>query len=478
MAPGGVEPAHADSKSAALSTELRGRFSQSSGVETEAAARAWIAGWWHAWPAADVDAVASLYADDAAFRSQPFRDLQDPRAYAEWAFSEQDEAECWFGEPVVSGDRAFVEYWAVVRYRGSDETIAGIAVNPLPAGRSRRGAARLLERAGRADRAAVGLVPLDGVRRRLPGFDGEQVVHEHPGHRSASALRGGPEVRRHDDVGELEESRRNVRFSSEDVEARLKSSRGELRHQRRFIDDLSARGVDQCGPVAHQRQAPRVDQPAGCVGERHVERDDVRLSEELFQRPVVRVLTLAASGVEDPHLETLRPPCNRLADPPEADDPKRRAGDLVPLQRLVHPAAPPASRADECVAGRNPPPERQDQPERQVGRGGGGDSRRIRDHDTPCVTGLDVDEVVPSAVVRDDAHVREQLEDFLVDRLGDDRQGFDVGPLLRQLPLEILHVAKLVPSSAGKTAGGENFQGWRRGLEPPTTGTTTRGSTN
>ncbi|HZB36277.1 MAG TPA: nuclear transport factor 2 family protein [Gaiellaceae bacterium] len=97
-------------------------------METEAAARAWIAGWWHAWPAADVDAVASLYADDAAFRSQPFRDLQSPRAYAEWAFSEQDEAECWFGEPVVSGDRAFVEYWAVVRYRGSDETIAGIAV--------------------------------------------------------------------------------------------------------------------------------------------------------------------------------------------------------------------------------------------------------------------------------------------------------------------------------------------------------------
>jgi ketosteroid isomerase-like protein len=103
-------------------------FGQSSGVETEAAARRWVEGWSQAWPAADADAVAALYAEDAQFRSQPFRELQEPRAYAEWAFSEQDEAECWFGEPFVAGDRALVEYWAVVRYQGRDETIAGIAV--------------------------------------------------------------------------------------------------------------------------------------------------------------------------------------------------------------------------------------------------------------------------------------------------------------------------------------------------------------
>ena len=97
-------------------------------METEAAARRWVDGWSRAWPAVDAEAVAALYADDASFRSQPFRDLQSPRAYAEWAFSEQDGAECWFGDPVVVGDRAFVEYWAVVRYQGSDQTIAGIAV--------------------------------------------------------------------------------------------------------------------------------------------------------------------------------------------------------------------------------------------------------------------------------------------------------------------------------------------------------------
>jgi hypothetical protein len=56
----------------------------------------------------------------------------------------------------------------------------------------------------------------------------------------------------------------------------------------------------------------------------------------------------------------------------------------------------------------------------------------------------------------------------------------DVGPLTVERAVEILDITKLVPSRAGEVPGGEDFQreGWRRGLEPPTTGTTTRGSTN
>jgi hypothetical protein len=127
VAPGGVEPPHADSKSAALSTELRGPSGRVARWQTAAAVRRWIETWAYAWPAKDADAIAALYAADAAFRSQPFRDLQSPRAYVEWAFSEQDEAECWFGEPVVEGDRAAIEYWGIVRYEGRDGTIAGIA---------------------------------------------------------------------------------------------------------------------------------------------------------------------------------------------------------------------------------------------------------------------------------------------------------------------------------------------------------------
>jgi hypothetical protein len=97
-------------------------------MDARLAAQHWAETWATAWMAKDADAVGSLYAEGAAFRSQPFRELQDPRAYTEWAFSEQDDAECWFGTPVVDGRRATVEYWAVVSFEGRDETIAGIAV--------------------------------------------------------------------------------------------------------------------------------------------------------------------------------------------------------------------------------------------------------------------------------------------------------------------------------------------------------------
>jgi hypothetical protein len=37
--------------------------------------------------------------------------------------------ECRFGDPVVDGDRAAVEYWAILRRRdGGEATLAGIAV--------------------------------------------------------------------------------------------------------------------------------------------------------------------------------------------------------------------------------------------------------------------------------------------------------------------------------------------------------------
>jgi SnoaL-like domain len=97
-------------------------------MDAVSAARRWRETWLRAWPAKDADAIAALYADGARFRSEPFRELEDPRDYAEWAFSEQDEGECWFAEPIVSVDGATCEYWGVVTFEGRTETIAGIAV--------------------------------------------------------------------------------------------------------------------------------------------------------------------------------------------------------------------------------------------------------------------------------------------------------------------------------------------------------------
>ena len=97
------------------------------------AARRWRDTWASAWPEKDVDAVRSLYSDQAVFRSHPFRDphlgADGAATYAAWAFADEDEtpAEVWFGEPVVYGDRATCEYWAVVRSGGREQTIAGIS---------------------------------------------------------------------------------------------------------------------------------------------------------------------------------------------------------------------------------------------------------------------------------------------------------------------------------------------------------------
>jgi ketosteroid isomerase-like protein len=95
-------------------------------MDTESAARKWIRGWQSAWPARDVDRVAALYADDAVYSSHPFREPETARSYVQQAFGEEDLVQAWFGQPVVAGDRAAVEYWAILR-AAADLTIAGAA---------------------------------------------------------------------------------------------------------------------------------------------------------------------------------------------------------------------------------------------------------------------------------------------------------------------------------------------------------------
>jgi hypothetical protein len=98
-------------------------------MTTEAAARRWAHVWERSWPSADVEAIAALYAAEAVFYSHPFRARQSPREYVESVFGEQAEAECRFGTPLVSGDRAAVDWWGVITGRdGSVETIAGTSL--------------------------------------------------------------------------------------------------------------------------------------------------------------------------------------------------------------------------------------------------------------------------------------------------------------------------------------------------------------
>ena len=98
-------------------------------MDVTAVARRWAEVWGRAWPLADVDAIAVLYAEDAVFHSHPFRDRQAPAEYVAWAFGEQSAAECRFGEPVAAGERAAVDWWAVITDRdGSEQTVAGTSL--------------------------------------------------------------------------------------------------------------------------------------------------------------------------------------------------------------------------------------------------------------------------------------------------------------------------------------------------------------
>lgn len=101
-------------------------------MDVEAAARRWAQTWTRAWPDHDVEAIASLYADDAVYRGYPFREpdlgLAGVRRYLRENFGVEEDVECWFGEPVVAGDRAAVEWWATWVEKGERLTFAGATV--------------------------------------------------------------------------------------------------------------------------------------------------------------------------------------------------------------------------------------------------------------------------------------------------------------------------------------------------------------
>jgi len=73
--------------------------------------------------------IAALYAPGAVYTSHPFREPEkSARDYALRAFADEELVECRYGEPVVAGDRAAVEYWAILSADGEEETLAGIAL--------------------------------------------------------------------------------------------------------------------------------------------------------------------------------------------------------------------------------------------------------------------------------------------------------------------------------------------------------------
>ena len=93
-----------------------------------AAARRWAETWANAWPRRDADAIVALYAGEHVYRALPFRAPTTAERYLAENFAVESEVECRFGEPVVEGDRAAVEWWGTWVEAGTRLTLAGATV--------------------------------------------------------------------------------------------------------------------------------------------------------------------------------------------------------------------------------------------------------------------------------------------------------------------------------------------------------------
>ncbi len=98
-------------------------------VTGKLAAGRWVSKYTLAWQKRDAKAAASLFTEDALYRSHPFRPAVNGRGrvleYTLGAFDLDEVYEVRFGRPVVEGVRVAVEYWGVMREDGKDVTIAG-----------------------------------------------------------------------------------------------------------------------------------------------------------------------------------------------------------------------------------------------------------------------------------------------------------------------------------------------------------------
>jgi predicted SnoaL-like aldol condensation-catalyzing enzyme len=95
-------------------------------------ARRWAEGYERAWRAGDPEAAAALYAPDAHYRSEAFRDPHLGRdgviAYTRRAYATETGQDPRFGTPVASGASAAVEWWTTTLEEGRPATLIGISI--------------------------------------------------------------------------------------------------------------------------------------------------------------------------------------------------------------------------------------------------------------------------------------------------------------------------------------------------------------
>ncbi len=101
-------------------------------MTTSDAAQRWADVWQRSWEILDAESIVALYAQDATYSSEPhrtpFRGQEGAREYIEGAFAEETDVRAWFGQPVVTGSRAAVQWWASLVEEGKGVTLAGTSI--------------------------------------------------------------------------------------------------------------------------------------------------------------------------------------------------------------------------------------------------------------------------------------------------------------------------------------------------------------
>jgi hypothetical protein len=89
----------------------------------------WAEAYRVAWEQADGDGAAALFTEDATYRDniyeEPHRGREGIVDYWSGVTSGQSNVTVQMGDPVVSGNRADVEFWTIMDAEGSPITLAG-----------------------------------------------------------------------------------------------------------------------------------------------------------------------------------------------------------------------------------------------------------------------------------------------------------------------------------------------------------------
>ena len=216
------------------------------------------------------------------------------------------------------------------------------------------------------------------------------------------------DVRRGDDLRKLRERpvRRRLRF--EHVQrGRAHDAACNRAAQRRFVDQLAARGVDEAnaGPALRE---PLVVEEMLRLGRRgQVQRQVVGRRAHLLERHQLdaergRDLLGDERVVrDDPHAERAGALRDLLSDPPEAGDAERLPAQLAPEKLLLL----PPGVLHRAVGRRHRSRQCEHQCARMFGDADAVRARRVHDENAACAGGSDVDVVDAGAGATDDAEV-------------------------------------------------------------------------